>query len=65
MDRAQAVISKWVKLEGVSVASKKAKKYIAKKMKTLSKEGYKGKQKAAIAYSYAKKKGYKVGKRKG
>ena len=40
--------------------SKKAREYISRKIKILMDEGYPQKQAVAIAYSYARRKGYKV-----
>jgi hypothetical protein len=44
--------------------SKKAQSYISRKIKKLIKEGYPQKQAVAIAYSYAKKRRFRVGKRR-
>lgn len=38
-------------------SSSKCKTYVSKKIPILNKEGYKGKQAVAIAYSYGRKKG--------
>jgi uncharacterized membrane-anchored protein len=40
--------------------SKKAQSYISAKIKKLIEEGYPQKQAIAIAYSYARKRGFKV-----
>lgn len=45
-------------------ASKKAQKYVSHKIEKLEKEGYPHDQAIAIAYSYARGEGYKVGKKK-
>ena len=44
--------------------SKKAQSYVSHKIKKLLDEGYPKKQAVAIAYSYARRRGLKVGKKR-
>jgi hypothetical protein len=44
--------------------SVKARTFMGRKIGLLTKEGYAGKQKIAIAYSMARAKGYKISKRR-
>lgn len=65
-NKAEIIKNGNVNLNNISLDEKQltddAKEFISDKIAKLKEEGYEGKQAVAIAYSYAKKAGYDVGK---